>query len=113
MIIGKVIKFGYGDVLLGANPWYGRMTFEAIKPPLIPGQQVDRELYGQLEIGVKIDIYESDCWELHNLFKTVNEDNKIVEYQGYTFDFSNYNQLSVNSAINRSYYTVNLTAFAC
>ena len=92
MIKGNTIYFGYGDVVVGCNELIGCMIFTNIKPPQKIGSTVKNN---EVEIGEKILVYEDNCYDLLKVFQTVNENNKIVKYKEYTFDFSNYNKESV------------------
>lgn len=112
MIKGNVIKFGYGDVVVGGcNLGYIEIT--NIKPPLECGQTITKDIYKDLEIGLSVRIYEENTWDIYKLMRTVNENNRIVAYKGYVLDFSNYNEESVRVVKDASYRTVNLMCLAC
>lgn len=110
MIIGNVIKLGYGDVVV-SSCGLGYMDFTNIKPPLEIGSTIRKDI--DIEYGLRIKIYEDNDWELYDLIKTVNINNRIVEYKGYVLDFSNYNEESVRIVKDKAYNTVNIRALAC
>jgi len=112
MIKGNTLYFGTGDILVGSND-LGYMNFENIKPPQEIGKTITKEIYSGLEIGLNLEIWEDNIHELYELFKTVNENNRVVKYKDYTFDFTNYNQGSVNVCRKFSYRTVNIMCLAC
>ena len=95
MIDGNVLKFGYGDIAVGS--YNAIMTFQQFKPH---GQCGDCLKYGEnIEfIGEKIEIklsYEEFLvLSLH--FESVYKGNiKVIPFKDYVFDFTNYNQKSV------------------
>lgn len=110
MIKDNIIKFGYGDVAVGSCGM-GYVSFTNIKPPLECGHSITRDM--GIEYGLSIEIYEDKNWELYELIKTVNESNNIVKYKGYTLDFTNYNQKSVDVVRKYARNTVNTLALAC
>lgn len=110
MIVGNVIKFGYGDIAIFSSQ-QGWVDFINIKPPQLCGENL-LEVEG-VEYGLKIRIEEDDLFDFLKVMKTVNEDNRVVEYKGYVFDFTNYNQRSVNSAIKGARNMFNSLPYAC
>lgn len=98
MIKGNRIEFGYGDVLCGVNNI--GVDYTNVKPPLEIGtciKDTGLELE-HFEIGKQVVIPLhglEDLNELCRLIKSVTEDNPVVEFGGYVFDFSNYNRKSV------------------
>lgn len=100
MIDGKIIKAGYGDIAVGNFGWH--IQFTPFKPPLEVGTTV-RDLFGNGDIvptGDTITITlnsDSDFAELKAKLEGVRpkKASKIFEFKGYTFDFSNYNEKSV------------------
>ncbi|MGJ0846576.1 hypothetical protein ACR77J_07800 [Tissierella praeacuta] len=110
MIEGNVIKFGYGDVVVSSYGM-GYVDFTNIKPPIECGSTVKKDM--NLEYGLSIRIHEDKHWELYDLIKTVNKDNRIVQYKGYVLDFSNYNEESVRVVREKAYNTINIIALAC
>jgi hypothetical protein len=112
MIKDNTLYFGSGDILVGAND-LGFMHFENVKPPQEIGKTITKEVYEGLEIGLYLEIWEDNTHELYELFKTVNENNRVVKYKDYSFDFSNYKQGSVEVCKQFAYRTVNLMCLAC
>lgn len=101
MIDGKVIKAGYGDIAVGNFGWH--IQFTPFKPPLEVGTTCS-DLFDSGDIvptGKTITITlnsDSDFAELKAKLTGVRPKNapKIFEFKGYTFDFSNYNEKSVD-----------------
>lgn len=106
----KIVYFGYGDVAVGSDSITGRMSFENIKPPQEIGSSLDGK---QIEYGEEIIVSEKHTHELYNLFKTVSEDNMIVEYDGITFNFEKYDQKSVEVCLKHAWNTVWYLILAC
>lgn len=101
MIKGNKIEFGYGDVLVGFKA-YG-LSIENVKPPLEVGQKVTPSEFKDYDISNTTIIPLNgldDLNKLCELIKSVTEDNPVVEFCGYVFDFSNYNRKSVEVVIN-------------
>ena len=114
MIENQVIKFGYGDILTGVHPGEYEMTFRWICPPFACGERVEYEESQLSEITLqKVVIREVFPHDLYRLFKSVNPNNLIVHYQGWTFDFTHYQPKSVEVVQRKAFYTVNLLTLAC
>lgn len=111
MIVGNVLKFGFGDVGVECDKIREEMIFKNIKPP----QEIGTTLYPELDIeyGETIRFKEDHPYEFYKLIKTVNENNRIVEYKGYVFDFTEYNQDSVNVVLKFAKLMVNISIYAC
>ena len=93
MIKDKTITFGYGDVLVGWSQ-LGYVRLEYIKPSQEIGEYAKEGEYEVIEtITFK---YKSDMYEFYKKIGDVCESNCILEFRGYTFDFSHYNQKSVD-----------------
>lgn len=111
MIKGNVIEFGYGDVLVCADQIKGCITITNINSILNCGEIVkDINL---LSYGEKIEIYEDNLHDIFNLMCEVSEENRIVKYNGWTFDFSNYNDESVRVVIDKAFNIVNIFPLLC
>lgn len=106
MIVDKHIKFGYGDILVGHNSANGSVTFEEMQIPLTLGQSLVRREVQEIEVVSSIEIIEDNEWDLYKLISTVNKDNRIVEYKGYTLDFTNYNEESVKVVKNHAFFAI-------
>lgn len=96
MIDGNRLKFGYGDICVGANELTCSMHFQQFKPPAKCGDRVseDVEFIGE-EIVFHFS-YDDYCEFSKNLDQIFAK--KITEFtfKGYVFDFSNYKEESVN-----------------
>lgn len=113
MIEGKIIKFGYGDVGVGASD-LGYMVFGNIIPPQEIGTNLNNKIKNkEVEVTSETVIYENNYFDFLELFKNINENNRVVEYKGYTFDFTNYKQGSVNVCLKYARNTVNSLILAC
>lgn len=102
MINGKRLKFGYGDISVGAIPTRREIFFQQFKPPATCGDNVspDVEWIGE-QIFIEID-YE-DYKKLGKLLDKV-ETRKISKFtfKKYIFDFTNYNEKSVEVCRQKS-----------
>lgn len=102
MIIDKTIKFGYGTTLISSNGTTRRITMMYIEPPIpISGHNLENKDLKDTVIIEEIHFsYESDMDKFIKELGSVSENNPILTFRGYTFDFSNYNEKSVNALIN-------------
>ncbi|MCM3387281.1 hypothetical protein M3649_03930 [Ureibacillus chungkukjangi] len=92
MIKDKVITFGYGDVLVGAIS-LSHVRLEYIKP----NQEIGSKPNEDYEVVEEIILpYRSDMNDFYEELLIVSENNCILKYRDYIFDFSNYNEKSVN-----------------
>ena len=97
MIVGNIIKFGYGDICVSSDALTQRIGFQQFKPSVKCGDKIpdDVEFVGE-EIILKIS-YEEYC-EFNQQFDNVLM--RIIStfsFKGCEFDFSNYNEESVNT----------------
>lgn len=115
MIDGKRFKFGYGDISVGGDPVGREIFFQQFKPPAKCGDNVspDVEWIGE-QISIKID-YE-DYKKLGKLLDDVKS-REISEFtfKDYIFDFTNYNEKSVEVCKKKLSKAVSLyfLAMAC
>lgn len=96
MIEGNRLKFGYGDIAVGADGLTQRISFRQFKPPAECGEQVSDEVeYIGDEIVLEFS-YEDYC-EFNKYLKQISN-KEIIEFifKEYIFDFSNYNEKSIN-----------------
>lgn len=112
MVKGNVIEFGYGDVVVGVDPVKGCITIANIKPPLECGTTIKRG-DNSLEYGTTVEIYENEIHDIYNLICTVNEENRVVKYNNWIFDFSNYNEESVRVVREKAFHIVDVRCLAC
>lgn len=97
MIEGNTLKFGYGDIAVSTKGL--KLYFTPFKPPVEVGTPCD-DLFknGDIEaIGEPISIGFSDLKDFTELLKKLKDvdENKVFEFKGYIFDFTNYNKISV------------------
>lgn len=102
MINGKVIKFGYGDVLVGANSFFGTLSITEIEPPTEIGTSHDVQEEGITEIRRISFNFDTD---MHDLMKKLNNlrvlgssvpELRTIQFRDYVFDFTNLNEKSVD-----------------
>lgn len=98
MIDGKTLKFGYGDIVVDADPFTRSMVFQQFRPPGKCGDDIvvtDVDLIGEM---ITIKIGYKDYENLDELFNKVRA-REISEFtfKEYTFDFTNYNEKSVEA----------------
>ena len=96
MITENIIKFGSGDIGVGLGCQI--ITFQQIKPPKQCGE---RFAFEDVEfVSHKISIEISDICEyayLHSLLQQINDKEiNSFEFKGYIFDFTEFNEQSVN-----------------
>lgn len=96
MIKCKTLYFGYGDIGVGSNSLMQTILFVNIKPPQECGEVIPKEVIKDIDFGDKI-IINLDDYDLYNLFCSVNENNRIIKYKDYIFDFTNYNNGSIQA----------------
>jgi hypothetical protein len=93
----KTIYFGYGDVVL--SDYLNAIGFTEIEPPVEVGSSVSVETTKQTATGPEITIAFNNIesfTDFKNAIKTINgKDCLQCNYNGYTLDFSNYNQKSI------------------
>lgn len=96
MIEEKIFKFGYGDISVGGNPFTRQMNFQQFKPPAKIGNEVIDDEVEFIGERILIEIAYEDYQKLSKLFDDVKS-RKISKFtfKGYIFDFTNYNEKSV------------------
>lgn len=97
-INNKIFYFGFGDILVNSceMPF---IRFTGIVPPLEIGTVVDQDTLADLDsatetIEIKFDSLK-EAYNFKHMLERVSIFNSSFEYGGYTFDFSNYNELSI------------------
>jgi hypothetical protein len=95
MIEGNVIKFGYGDILVGANSMFGGMNFDYIKPPKTIGESF-RSDDPTIEVLKTINVSALSVMQMINNLKSVSIDNPTVKCGNFLLDFSNFDIGSLN-----------------
>lgn len=109
MIEGNRIKFGYGDICVGASAFKQQVTFQQFKPPAEPGENVPYDVEFTSE-QIVIDLDLNSSFKIYNdILRSMRyvKERKITEFEikGYILDFSNYNEKSidvVNRALNEA-----------
>lgn len=96
MIKGNTLYFGFGDISVSSNSrnYSPVVVFTNIKPPCKCGDAITKEMRKNIDFYESISITMDD-YDLYNLLCCVNENNKVIEYNQYTFDFTNFNEQSV------------------
>lgn len=112
MIKGNVIEFGYGDVLVGSNPMLDIFRVTSIKPPQEIGAVIDSSEDNGVEYNETIIINVDYSLDLYRIIKSVNENNRVVKYKEWIFDFTNYNQTSVDVVLKHAMHAVNFMVLA-
>ena len=109
MIKDKTITFGYGDILVGGKQ-LGYVKLEYIKP----SQEIGLPAEGDYEV-IETVVFEhkSDMYEFYKKLCDVSENNCIIEFRGYTLDFSHYNQKSVDVVRKAFLKASHCLALAC
>lgn len=114
MIIGNIIKFGYGDIAVGSNPIMNTLEFQGFKPPQECGSIVIDNDIEYVTDKIKIELDMDDCLLLRSRLRSINDD-KVIDLNGYILDFTKFNQASVDVALKHLNSIVDwmLLAYAC
>ena len=113
MIKDKVISFGYGDIAVASNSFTGGIYFTNIKPPMECGAMITSEDMDGIEFGLCVTIYDKVPHDFYHLVRKVTSENPVFEYDGYTIDFSNYNEKSYKVVRDAAFKMVNTLTLAC
>ena len=119
MINGKIIRFGYGDVLVGCYHQAKEENFILRLTEIKPPQEVGTSVYGK-EFEVIKDLcieatYDEISTLKDDLLKIKADTLRVIDFNGCTLDFTNYNIKSVDvniRAINNA-ITLYLLPLAC
>ena len=120
MIKGNKIKFGYGTILVSHNRFDNSITFQGAKPrsksALICGQIANS--YEAEPVGKKIVItLDAHIYKQFNELLRLAEWRKecrVFEFCDYVFDFSKFNQKSVDVCRSHAYEAMlDLVTMAC
>ena len=89
MIVGNVLKFGYGDICCGHG--FGIVKYQQFKPPAEIGSVVIPEEVEFIGDIISISVTYEDYKELVNLLNKVKDrELDTFEFKDYIFDFSNF-----------------------
>ena len=101
MINGNRIKFGYGDIGVHAG-CCGNIKLRQFKPVQECGSRVDRDAVEWIGDEVNIGSSVYDMFELKKRLNQVKEQKCFeFEFDGYVFDFTNYNVESVLACLKQ------------
>lgn len=96
MIDGKRFKFGHGDIGVGAIPSTRQIHFQQFRPPIEVGDNVLNYDVDWIGERIFIEINYEDYQKLSKLFGSVkSRDVSKFTFKDYIFDFTNYNEKSV------------------
>ena len=118
MIIGKHLRFGYGDISIGCNKASCSVEFYQIKDAKLEcGDIVYSDEVTQVEPPVVLSFQDSEDY-LHFqalLTRVCAGDLKWFKFHGLIFDFSNYNDKSVSVCQTKAMHAMYpyLIALAC
>ena len=99
MIIGNTLKFGYGDIVVGAHAFDQTISFQQIEPAQDVGSTILMEAGRIRKIGSPICIgldFKKYNEYMRNIDMVEVQENKVFLFEGYTFDFTNYNPKSIH-----------------
>lgn len=113
MIEENTIKFGYGDIVVTSDVLCGTITFNYVKPAYEVGDKVNMTTSKDMVVVSKITLIEDKPFEFSKLIKNVTVENTLVQYKGYVFDFSRYNEKSVEIVRRHAENMVCLLALGC
>ena len=96
MIEGNTIRFGYGDISVGADATNNIISFNEVKNSLECGETTPKHLE---RTGNSISIQINDFDEYYEFYRSLNEIEKRnllrFTFKDYVFDFSQYNEKSI------------------
>jgi hypothetical protein len=90
MIKNNVIYFGYGDIAVSSTG-HGYLILQWFEPPIEIGSALKGKKVNWLSDKIRLNIIYKDLEE----FNKINENNNQIIIDGYTLDFSNYNNISI------------------
>jgi hypothetical protein len=102
LINGNTIKFGYGDVLVGADRLLGTLSITEIEPPKEIGTSHSVNEEGITIIRSVSFIYGEDMHELMKKLNNLRElgravpELRMIQFIDYVFDFSHFDEKSVD-----------------
>lgn len=99
----NIIKFGYGDICVGADACGRAMIFQRFKSPINCGDTVNLESVELIGKEIVIKINAKDYREFNELLLKV-ETKKLDKFvfKDYIFDFTNYNEKSIEVCKEKS-----------
>lgn len=103
MIEGNVIKFGYGDVVVAHVFTSLKLTCINKTYPLghtISGDDTSYDIITQINIDFHTFISINEF--ISKLKDVLLDEVRIFKYGNYIFDFTNYNETSLNACINQA-----------
>ncbi|KON87383.1 hypothetical protein AF332_11470 [Sporosarcina globispora] len=95
MLEGNTIKFGHGTVLVYSSQLTRKVILEFIQPPKPVGKLIKEDIEDVVVLDSITFDYGKDMKPFYEELQQVSENNTILEFRGYVFDFSNYNPASV------------------
>ena len=105
MIKGNIIKFGYGDILVGCycnvdDDWDKfNLHLTSIKPPQEIGESVIGKEYDILE-DLFISANSEEIFRLRGILSEIfQSSSKVINFKNYVLDFTEYNKKSVDVVI--------------
>ena len=116
MINGNQLKFGYGDIGVYADEMLQRIHFQNIKPPQECGSCVNTKDVKFIGDTISIDLCYNSYKELMKLLTAVeSKEITTFEFEGYVFDFTNYNKKSIDVCKSKARLAIslNILALAC
>ena len=116
MIVGNVVKMGYGSVAVGSA--MDKLTFKYIKPPQEVGAKVDLrkgdvEVVGY-ELRVSVDLDDIRYLQ-EKCAKVADRTITMFEYKGIVLDYSNYNPKSIDVLLEHleGIFNYHISLMAC
>ncbi|PAD70669.1 hypothetical protein CHH83_02365 [Bacillus sp. 7586-K] len=99
MIQNKVLKFGYGTIVVTSSDFFRTVEFKYIHPPKPIGEIKEKDLNEIVILDKVVFKYDSDMNLFYKELLNVTPENSILNFRGYTFDFTNYNEESLKVVI--------------
>ena len=116
MINGNQIKFGYGDIAVCAYEMIQEIGFQQFEPQQECGSSVNTNAVRFIGETIYIKLCYNSYQEFMKLLAAV-ESKEITsfEFEGYVFDFTNYNEKSIEVCKRnaRLAISLNILALAC
>lgn len=115
-IENKILKFGYGDICVNFDSLRYCIFFIEFEPVKYPGYKFEKDesVNFKPETEIEINILSKDdnfSFAKYSQFEcflkmVMSGDISCFDFDGYMFDFSNYNEKSVLACLNNLHYSV-------
>lgn len=107
MIIGNILKFGYGDIDVSSNALSQRIGFQQFKPHAECGENLKGEEIEYIGNAIVFNLtYDIYCKFSEKLNCVLNKEITEFTFENYIFDFNKYNTRSIKTCIKALDYAM-------